>query len=558
MNEDALNKIWELFGEQTGLAGVQELNQVFEQDSGRQKFFDVFGEQMGLESIDQFNQVIGFQQSIDIPTVAQETTGVQQQIIDPALIQAPELQQPSVVIDTPQESTGVDIPIIDAPTQEVGRGATVLGSLERGSARLGSMLAKTPAFIYDVAAEPFNMIFEQLGMPKISSKDLGKKVGIDKNVIAEYYDQAVAVSQKQYDEVYDKSLTKYLEDKDVSSFFSALSNKVAETIPVSLALILTRGAGVSTTGSVLGGGAVFGAGERGEGSSIPAALSKGILEGVFEQMGVTRAFDAILKDQAKELGEKGVRELVQSNFKNNYGKILKRFLGVEAEEISSEVATQIAQNAVDKYVDGKEVNLLDGATDAGLIAAGAGGLFGGASAATEIALTSSKRNQVKNLEQDKLSIEKDLENTENKAVAKELNKKRDEIIDSQTKIIKEDQEVFDELSSEEQESILIKREELNQIDAELDKDNISDQSRAILETQKNEIEKELDFVFGSESKEENLSNFQFIEDIPDSQVNITVESAKGPQTISMRADQAQSLLKERVRQINKLKDCLNI
>ncbi len=295
----------------------------------------------------------------------------------------------------------------------------ITGSFLRGSSRLGSMLAKTPAFLYDIAAYPQNKIAELTGLDiAVSSDQVAQQYGLPENEIAKYYDNAVAQSQAKLAEKYDKGISEYFAAGDYEKGFGLLANSVAESAPISISMALGNAAGLTTAQSILGGGAVFAAQKKDEldkenpnmdeVAKMDNALATGLFEGIFEQFGVTKLGGAtknILLKEGLDVGKKAVEE----GFKKTYWPILKKYLGTSAEESLSEMATQYAQNAVDKFSNAKpDLDLMDGVIDAGIIGLGAGTSMSAIPTALEVAKTKKSVQRAGEIQEERKSLETDL------------------------------------------------------------------------------------------------------------------------------------------------------
>jgi len=280
-------------------------------------------------------------------------------------------------------------------------------SILRGSEKLGSALAKTPAFINDLAAIPLNEIANmtavpldptgKLGLePAFSSKKLAEGFDLPENKIAQYYDEQAKINQENFNQKYDKGITDYVKNGEYSKAFGLLGNSIAESAPTTIGLAVANAGGVGVVQGILGGGAVFGAQKKGEldeqapnmdeQSKINIAVANGLFEGIFEQFGITK-LGGITKDAFLKDGKEAAYKLALDGFKDTYRPVVTKYLGTSAEEALSEAATQFAQNAVDKYSGYKpDMNLSDGVIDAALVGFGAGagyGLMAGASTETK-------------------------------------------------------------------------------------------------------------------------------------------------------------------------------
>lgn len=276
--------------------------------------------------------------------------------------------------------------IAQVPQLEQSFGSELYESFKRGSESLGSMIAKTPAFVNDVAASAVNKVAEYAGLPPqlATSEQIAQQLNLPENEVANWYDAKVKESQEKIAEKYDKGVTEYLfgDNPDYKKGFKLLANQVVESAPISMSLAMGNAAGLTAAQSILGGGAVFGAGNKSElddqnpdmteNDKIANSVSKGLFEGMFEQFGITK-LGSIAKDVFLKGGEKAAADIAKEGFIQTYKPIAKKYFGNQAEEAVSEGATQFAQNAVDKYSGAKpDINLMDGVADAALVGFGSG------------------------------------------------------------------------------------------------------------------------------------------------------------------------------------------
>lgn len=316
-------------------------------------------------------------------------------------------------------------------------GEELYESLKSGSAQLGSSIAKVPGFIYDIAAVPQNIIAEKTGLDigTTSKEFAAQQLGIEENQVANYYDKILEDHQKEVQAKYDKGVTEYFANGEISKGLSLLANQVVESAPVSISLMVGGAGGLGTIGSTLGGGVVFGAQNKSEydkdsnlteSEKTMNALSKGLFEGMFESFGITK-LGGIAKGVLENEGKEVAMDFAKQTFKETYMPIATKYLGNSAEEIVGEAATQFAQNAVDKYSGAKpNINLLDGVADAAIVGFGSSGLFSTPVAALDVLQTkSAKKGAV--LNQNLIQELSDSEGTSNILQNKPLYKKAVEI-----------------------------------------------------------------------------------------------------------------------------------
>lgn len=282
--------------------------------------------------------------------------------------------------------------------EETSTASDLYQSLARGSDRLGSMLAKTPAMVYDLAAEATDALVNTANKGinyiagtnlktdyQTTSENFAKELGLGENKVAKYYDERVKRSQEVAAQKYDKEITDYFAKGEFGKGFGLIANSVAESAPTTIALLMGNAAGVSATASTLGGGVVFAADKKAEldekapnldhDTKMSIAMANGLFEGFFEQYGITK-LAGLTKEVLNREGKEAAKKIAEEGFKEVYKPVAKKYLGVAAEESIGEAATQFAQNAVDKYSGYKpDMDILEGVVDAGIVGLAASGGF---------------------------------------------------------------------------------------------------------------------------------------------------------------------------------------
>ncbi len=252
-------------------------------------------------------------------------------------------------------------------------------SFERGAIKLAQGVLRTPEFLLDATAEQnWNQTMRAAGRNdlEITSEKLGDITGIH-NEPAKYVEQALAKRETDFNNVYDKGITDYIGNGEYKKAAGLLANSIAESAPTTVALALTGGG----AGMVLGGGAVFAAQKKAEldkempnmseSDKLGIAAANGLLEGIFEQFGITK-LGGIAKEILKKEGKYAGKEFIEDIFKETYKPTIGKYFGVIGEESLGEMATQFSQNAVDKYSGYKpDLDLKQGVIDAGIVGLGA-------------------------------------------------------------------------------------------------------------------------------------------------------------------------------------------
>lgn len=392
-------------------------------------------------------------------------------------------------------------------------------SFLRGSSRLGSMLAKTPAFIYDIAAYPQNKIAELTGLDvSTSSGEFANTLGLPENEVAKYYDDAVAKSQEQLNKKYDKGITEYFSKGEYDSAFGLLANSIAESAPISISLAMGNAAGLTTAQSIVGGGVVFAADKKSEldkenhdmseSSKMENAMANGLMEGVFENMGITK-LGGMTKDIILKEGAEAGKEIVKEGFKKTYLPILKKYLGTSAEESLSEAATQYAQNAIDKYSGAKpDLDLMSGVVDAAIVGLGSGVSMSTIPTAMEVSKTKNGFSKALEIQQKKKALEDDLASENVPAESKTIiSEKIKDLTSEDADLASEEKNKYAELSDTQQSLVDELVSKKNKIIANISDPSISEQTKSVFEKDIESIDSEIEKEYSApKRKEEELKS----------------------------------------------------
>ena len=156
---------------------------------------------------------------------------------------------------------------LDQKPKKGGVGKFLYKSFEKGSSDLGEMLSDAPGYIYNFFALPQNILAGIINKPtwRASSKKLGEQLGIE-NKIAQYYDKNTKVIEEEIKEIHDgyqKGIVESFKKGDIESGLMNLAGGVLESLPASMAVMLSAGA-LGAPGTVGVGTTLFGAGKMAE------------------------------------------------------------------------------------------------------------------------------------------------------------------------------------------------------------------------------------------------------------------------------------------------------
>lgn len=158
---------------------------------------------------------------------------------------------------------------------------------------------------------------------------------------------------------------------------------------------------------------------------VLAGTIKAGLEMATERMfGAGRAVTDLVKTLGKEGAEKVVREASEAMIKKSLIKKLGQTYG---EEIIGEVANQFGSNVVDRYINGKEVNLTEGLGEAGWQALFGAGIQGTAPVVIKHAIDNKRAAQADELRATATDMMDKALHQEDPAVAQTMEKQADKL-----------------------------------------------------------------------------------------------------------------------------------
>jgi len=383
-------------------------------------------------------------------------------------------------------------------------------ALARGMVKTGSLILQTPGFIYDIASTITNKVInEPFGIPNApSAAQISEQTGFDK---VSPVNQLEAALKRSYDEqrkIYDKDITDYLSkgismgsSKDMDKGLSLLTEQIIESLPTSIALAMGMASAPVAAGAV--GATAFGADKKRqldeeapdmpEDQKVALAAFSGGMEMAFEELGISKLGPVIKKtilDSGKELGKEAAKEV----FEKTYGSVMKKYLGIYAEEALSEMANTFAQNALDKYagVD-PEKNLMDGVFDSGLVALGSGGLTTSPAAALEVMVTRKSKEKAKEILAQKEQVMNDLKSPDvSEAVKPELSNKLKDLNEQEAMLASEENKVMGEITPESKSEIQSLNEKAKKIEVAIADETISEGTRGAMQKSLDDIDKKIE------------------------------------------------------------------
>lgn len=427
-------------------------------------------------------------------------TGISQPTNEPA----PQLQAATSPLETTaKDQTNFDKNIVQKES---------LSPFTTGVAGLVSGVLKTPSFVYDLGASVNNIIAEKTGLEGLKapmSSDITQMTGLH-NVMAEDLDLAVKHHHDELARRYDKDLKTYFtSDKpgDLQKGLESLYNNVAEAIPTTIALAVSGGA-FGAPATFAAGSAMFGAQKRSsldesnplmsEEKKVGISALSGAVESASESLfGAVKYLGKPLSGLFKSGGNKAVVEGAKEMIEQTYGKAFARYFGSAAEEVTTEVANQFAQNAIDKY-SGVDPNrdLSQGVWDAAITAMAMSNAVGSPVLAGELASVKSSREQAKQNADQKAAIEQDIASPNVSDEAKKiLSDKAKTINEADYKLTVEETNKYHSLTPENRSAADAINKKVQESEKALSDPNISDESRMYIEQDLNNLDDKLQKIY---------------------------------------------------------------
>jgi hypothetical protein len=398
-------------------------------------------------------------------------------------------QEPLRAATTPAETTAKDQTQFSAEAQKT----LTPGPLYTGLAKAGSILLQSPTFVYDAAATITNkLINEPFGIP---NAPMFSQIGnVDESVYKstiEDLEAGVKQAQESRAQKYDKEINEYLfgEKKDINKGLSLLADNVLESLPTSMGLMLATA--VNPAAAFAGGISGFAADKKRElDKAVPDmpeeqkvlwAAASGSIEQGFESMGLSK-LGLMLKATFKKMGKEAAEAEAKEAFKQTYGKVLKKYMGVHAEEVLTEMGNTFTQNAIDlaSGVD-PERKLMDGVWDSGLVAFASSGGMTTPAAALDLAVTKQARQKAQELQAQKTAIQNDLQSPTVNADAKPaLSNKLKDINEEEANIAEEQKALMAGLSEEGKKQVQDVLNKSNQIASAIVDPTVSEETKEAL------------------------------------------------------------------------------
>ncbi|WP_312697036.1 hypothetical protein [Sphingobacterium mizutaii] len=274
-------------------------------------------------------------------------------------------------------------------------------------------LLKTPRFLYGLTAAPQNFLADQLDIPALATTyddflsktntTLGFSPLTQIDQLADYYAGNAGEFDKRTRK-YDDNIVMSIGKGNWSAAGSQIIDQIAESAPSIAVMAMTSGAGnaakLGEVSKTLASALPFMSQKNAElqrDTTVPewkkplVSVFNGLSEVMIDQkygtqaaiQGVVDKFMADGAEVALDAGAKMVKGYLQKALSG--AKVIQPFIEGAAEE----AATQFAQNMLDKYALGKDIDLMDGVADAAIVG---GVMTGGITTAGNIIMPKNKKS----------------------------------------------------------------------------------------------------------------------------------------------------------------------
>jgi len=398
--------------------------------------------------------------------------------------------------------------------------------LNAGLSTLSANILRSPQFAYNTIITAQNKIAREIGLPEAPYQEEGYLSNMakyfEKN--ADAYHKVVEKKQKQAD--YD--IVSLFAKGENSKALNLLFENIVESAPTTGAIALGGVAGLTSLGTTIGGGLVFGAGTFEENkakgvdnaTNVVNSWTNGLLEGIFESTGTLSIINDA-KNMFAKSGKTAVEESAKNIWQKVYGKAVEKLFPVTSavKEGISEGETAFTQNlvniiqGVDEEYNNNYQEIIDsdldeetkqsqlsemtrqslfkGVPDAFLTGVGMGAILGGGAKQGYTAVDEKNRKAVAEAKKKFNEYAATLTNPTVSAEAKDLIQQK--ATEEANKIVeieeKDDNDLKEKLSKEDYEAVVEIQSKITNLESSIDAiDN--EQSKAVVYEQVNELNKE--------------------------------------------------------------------
>ena len=373
-----------------------------------------------------------------------------------------------------------------------------------GIDQLGSMVSSIPSGLVDLSIQAFGSpVLKQTMDAEMLGKMLEQETGLKEkynplspnNYITTLYRERGEESAKAAKMKYEGSIENAIKAGDYVEAGKILALRSAQALPVTIGLIASRGAGASSSASLIGLGVGSQATEYqnlkqqypniDKNTLVVNSILTGLGEAGSELVGTN-----LLYDQAAKLLAKGAKEEAETVFKSGVKSFLdnafkKAFVGSAVlSDASGEMANQLWKNFVDKKSIDPDRELLDGVLDAGLVSIGTTAPIAGTVKVAQSILNPRNRESIKEKSDRIEKINKDLDNPNiNQTTKALLLNQLTDVTEQLNDDLDKNTELFNSLTEEGKREVESISAQISDLTQSLQAENISEDTKAAIDSQ---------------------------------------------------------------------------
>ena len=389
---------------------------------------------------------------------------------------------------------------------------------------LGRMASTIPSGILDNAIQSFgnqpgglaSMGIDAEVLGKITEKQLGLPEEYNplspNNALAETFRKRAELNQSLARKGYNGGITDALKLGEYKDAAKLLAFGFTESLPILLGLAATRGAGMSSTGSLISMGLGTQATTYQDLKTENPEIAKNILflnatltgigEAGSEVTGTNLLYNQARKlfvngqkEQAKEVVTKGIKEYLDYAFQKSF--VGSAVLG----DVSGEVSNQVWKNATDKWSGVRpDVDYLDGVGDAALISAFTTSTLAAGAKSLAAIVNPKTKDKIDDTSLKISNLQKEADNPDIPDAARTVIVNQiGDLTESINEDLKKDNIQYNNLDDDQKTTVDNLSDKRDEIKSALNNAAVSDETKQVLQNQLNDIDLQIESILPTES-----------------------------------------------------------
>jgi hypothetical protein len=389
---------------------------------------------------------------------------------------------------------------------------------------LGRMASTIPSGILDNAIQSFgnqpgglaSMGIDAEVLGKITEKQLGLPEEYNplspNNALAETFRKRAELNQSLARKGYNGGITDALKLGEYKDAAKLLAFGFTESLPILLGLAATRGAGMSSTGSLISMGLGTQATTYQDLKTENPEIAKNILflnatltgigEAGSEVTGTNLLYNQARKlfvngqkEKAKEVVTKGIKEYLDYAFQKSF--VGSAVLG----DVSGEVSNQVWKNATDKWSGVRpDVDYLDGVGDAALISAFTTSTLAAGAKSLAAIVNPKTKDKIDDTSLKISNLQKEADNPDIPDAARTVIVNQiGDLTESINEDLKKDNIQYNNLDDDQKTTVDNLSDKRDEIKSALNNAAVSDETKQVLQNQLNDIDLQIESILPTES-----------------------------------------------------------